>query len=338
MHPFMKSYLLTLLLFITVACGQMPQISRGMARSLTPNITPASNSSKPLRIIAIDVGQGDATLIVAPTGEAMLIDAGSAGAGKEIILPSLESEGIDELWYIVLTHYHEDHIGGVPEVIAGLDGEIGTGDDFMPMKGFYDHGEPEDNPESYSFHVYESQTANYRHTAHPGERLGIGDVDVEVVATNGMFTDGTAIDLGDPPDENAASIAILIRYNGFKMLIAADITGGGGDPPWETPDLETPLGDLVGDIDILRVAHHGSNTSTNQAFLDATTPEAAIISVGDENAFSHPHPSVINRLINGGITTYQTERGWLDIAGPTVANGNIAVEVKDNGAWRVEIE
>lgn len=325
----MRRSLWIITVVLVASCG-MPAPSP-MPRP-NPSIPPPSaDEGLPLRIIAVDVGQGDATLIIAPTGEALLVDAGPPGAGRDAILPLLQQAGINELTAIVVTHYHEDHFGGVAEVLAGPDAVRGTADDLVPTGGIYDRGEPQGPPESPRFPLYAASAAGHRRPAHPGEHLRLGDCDLEVVAAGGMLADGTAIDLGDPPDENAASIALLIEYAGFRMLIAGDVTGGGGDPPYRTPDVETALGPLIGDIDVLRVAHHGSQTSTNDAFLDATLPETAIISVGDENDHGHPHRAVVERLLDVGATVYQTERGWSDHAAPVISGGNITIDVDQTG-------
>lgn len=343
----MKRSIAILMLVATAACGMPPDFDRDeYHRYRHPSADPggrdseASRNGAPsgrLRIVAIDVGEGDATLVIAPQGEAALIDAGPPGAGQWIIRPFLESQGIEELQYAIATHYHADHIGGLPEVIAGADGTMGTDDDLIPRGGIYDRGEPQIAPESYAFELYQSHASGHRKDAHAGDIIELGEVRLEIVAESGNLADGTQIDLGDPPDENAASIAILIEYSGFRMFIGGDITGGGGTPPYETPDVETPLGPLAGDIDVLRAAHHGSDTSTNQSFLDEATPEAAIISVGDDNDYFHPHPSVIGRLLDAGIDVYQTERGSLGIEGPAIANGDVTIWVEGDGSYQIEL-
>lgn len=294
------------------------------------------NAGRQLRIIVMDVGQGDAALVIAPTGEAILVDAGPPGAGRGTVLPLLKEEGIEGLDAIVATHYHEDHIAGIPEVIAGEDGEMGTPDDIVPDGGVYDRGTPELAPEAPSFPLYEAAAAGRRHGAYPGMRIGLGDVDVEVVAAGGKLPDGTEVDLGEPPDENAASVALVIGYAGFRMFLGGDITGGGGNDPYQTPDVETPLGGIVGEIAVLKVSHHGSLTSTNAAFLAATSPEAAIISVGDGNDYFQPHRQVIERLAAAGATVYQTERGWLSLPGPFVTDGDVEIAVEEDGSYTVK--
>ncbi|MFA5810782.1 MAG: MBL fold metallo-hydrolase, partial [bacterium] len=311
----------------------MPSFNRGASAGIDrPGSLQGDDAAiEPLRIFVIDVGQGDATLIQAPSGEAMLVDAGPVGAGIGRVVPALASRKIAQLEYIVLTHFHDDHTGGLSEVLAGQDGLLGTADDITLKGEIYVRGTQEGSSYGDGAPLGAERAAPPERAALAGDRIGLGDCDVEVVAADGVLKDGIAIDLGDPPDENARSIALLISYKGFRMLIAADLTGGGNDPPYQTPDMETPLAPLIGDIDVLRVAHHGSHTSTNQAFLDATKPEVAIISVGDGNDFFHPHTSVIDQLIDAGVSVYQTERGYLDRDGPVVADGDVTIEVKADG-------
>ena len=316
---------LSLIICIALAaCGRAPELDRSV---LHPNPdTQGSSSSAPednLRIYAIDVGQGDATLVVAPTGEAILIDAGPAGAGAKV-LALLDSAGVGELDAIIATHFHEDHTGGVPEVIGRLAG-----------KGYiYDRGDGGTQPDGESFDIYERTAGDRRKGIHPGQRIALGDAHLEVLAAGGLLADGTKIDPGEPPDENTESIVLMIEYQGFRMLAAADITGGGGDPPYQTPDVETPLAKLAGDVDVLRVAHHGSKTSTNAAFIEETRPEVAIVSVGDDNDYHHPSDEVVERLIAAGASVFLTERGWSEAAGPVIS-GDIEIDVSADGSYSV---
>jgi beta-lactamase superfamily II metal-dependent hydrolase len=164
-----------------------------------------------------------------------------------------------------------------------------------------------------------------------GDMITLGDVEMNVIAKDCIYSDGTTIDC-EAADDNAHSAVILIEYDGFRYLAMGDLPGGGGNPPYDTIDLETRAAELAGDIDVLQAGHHGSNTSTNQNLLDITAPEAAIVSVGNNNDYWHPHVSTIERLLTAGVRIFQTETGWLknkfddDV---NVINGNITVEVRD---------
>ena len=312
------------LVIMASSCGGMPEFDRAAFMGEPAQAEGTSEALAPLTIVSIDVGQGDSTLVVAPSGEAALIDAGPPGAGESEILPLLSSVGVARLEHLFITHYHEDHYGGAPELMHLL----------ASGGAVYDRGEPVRDPEGAQYDLYERAAAGRRLAVHPGQRIDLGDADLEILAAGGILPDGTQIGLGEPPDENAASVALLIEYAGFRMLVAADITGGGGTPPYETPDVETLLAPFAGDVDVLRVAHHGSKTGTNAAFLAETRPEVAIISVGDENDYGHPHDEVIERLEGAGAEVYMTQRGWLGVPGPHVG-GDIRIEVSRDGSYEV---
>lgn len=145
----------------------------------------------------------------------------------------------------------------------------------------------------------------------PGNVYDLGeDIKLEIVAKDCEYEDGLKVEC-DLSDDNAHSEAILVTYKSWKYLTTGDLPGGGGDPPYQTIDMETHVGEIVGDIDLIHVGHHGSNTSTNQKFLDLVKPEMAIISVGDNNAYWHPHQTVVKRLLDAYVQVFQTEKGWL---------------------------
>jgi len=152
-----------------------------------------------------------------------------------------------------------------------------------------------------------------------------GDVRIETLLKDCEYIDGFEVEC---ENDNESSAGLLISFGGFKYLVTGDLPGGGGEAPYTTIDMETHLGELAGDIDVLHVGHHGSNTSTNQGFLELTSPEAAIISVGNNNDYWHPHLSVIKRLIQNDIEIFQTERGWLKNEFVDKANilGNVTIE------------
>ncbi len=288
-------------------------------------------------VFILDVGQGDATLLLSAGGEAALIDAGPPGAGAAVIRPMLARLGIGRLAWALLTHRHADHTGGLAEVIAGEDGIAGTDDDLCIEGGIYGRDGPvgdSDGPEVPDLCGCPSGCG--QRTAYAGDHLELGDADLQAVASGGRLSDGTEVDVaasepGGGPDENSLSVALLLRRAGVAILFAADITGGGGDPPHQTPDIETPLAPLIGKIDLLHVAHHGSASSSNAAFLAATQPELAIISVGDGNDYGHPSPAVIERLERSGSRVLMTEIGVSGEAAPRSASGTIRISIPADG-------
>lgn len=297
--------ILSILLTVLSSCGPILPINNPFEEG---TLSDRETSSKPLRIVILDVGQGDAALVLGPNGANLLIDGGPPGAGESIVGPALEGS----LDWIVATHYDADHIGGIPEVLRGPDQELGTDDDLVPESGLLDRGDFTDK--STPFYEATIEAAGpYRHEATPGMMLDLGaGVTAEVIVVNGRYADGRTIHL-NPDEENEASIGLLIRHKEFTYFTAGDLPGGGTPGGFETKDMETIAGEIIGDIDVLHVGHHGSASSSNEGFLEETRPEIVIISVGD-NDYGHPAPSTLQRLESIGATIYRTDRvGTIEI-------------------------
>jgi len=271
-----------------------------------------------LEIHHINVGQGDATLIISPTGVTMLIDAGNWSDGTNIICPYLDSLGITKLNYVVCSHYHTDHLGGLDEVISHLG--------VSNIDTVYDRGSGSPLPRTQGFFEYitAAEATGRRYAITLGQILNLGGgVTMKCVATNGeVINFGTVSNATS--SENDLSIGWLLNYDKFQYFTGGDL---GGDTS-SYADNETPLAAQVGDVDALKVNHHGSRYSTNQTFVDSLRPEVAIIDVGDGNSYRHPTQTILDRLAAANCFIYQTELGTggtIPTGKGVVANGDIVI-------------
>jgi beta-lactamase superfamily II metal-dependent hydrolase len=258
--------------------------------TLTLFIISNSASAQQVRIVHINVGQGDATLIVGPS-KTLLFDGGVTGSGTEIraVLDSLSISSID---YFVAGHYHADHIGAIDELLNG---------GITLNTASYDRGG------SYSSQTYTDYVAAVgakRTTITLNQQIDLGGGCVlTCIAVNATTNQGNV----SPTGENDRSIAMVLRYGTFDYLITSDLTGGGSS----TGDVESKIAVDAGDVDVYHVGHHGSLTSSNQTMLNTIKPEQAVISCGDGNSHGHPTQTILDRLGNLASmdTIWQTELG-----------------------------
>ena len=223
-----------------------------------------------LKVYVFNVGQADAILIMNDE-ETMLIDAGNNPDGK-LIVEQLKNMNISKLNYVIGTHAHEDHIGGLDNVLNNFDV-----DNFMMPKKVT-------TTKTYEDVLKAAKSSNLKITAPKiGDTFNFGNAKCEV-----MNIDNDAEDL------NETSIVIELTYGNNKFLFTGDTeTTKEKERNWN-------------DIDLLKVAHHGSSSSTSKAFLEQTKPEYAIISCGVDNDYGHPHKEVVNRLKD--IETHRTDK------------------------------
>lgn len=238
-------------------------------------------STSELTVHYIDVGQGDATLLVCD-GETMLIDAGDNSQGTAI-QSYLNHQGIDRLDYVIGTHPDEDHVGGLDVIITKFD----CGSIFLP--------------------AYEKDTRTYEDVLQAIRYKGYQSIVPQVGDT---YTLGTATVTFIAPNRdsyesvNDGSIGIIVEYGETRFLFTGDAQEAS-----EADMLENGI-DL--DADVYKVAHHGSKTSSSEAFLDAVSPEYAVISCGEGNSYGHPHAAVMNSLRAAGVKVFRTdEQGTL---------------------------
>ena len=308
----MRLFYLLLAAFL-ISCSPILRIDNPFESSETAGETADVFENQSLRIFVLDVGQGDAALVIGPSGKTLLIDGGPSGSGAVTILPLLASLEITRLNWIIATHYDADHIGGIPEVLLGPDQISDSEDDLIPASGLLDRGDFTDKTTPV-YSEYIETSGPHRQEVAPGTRLELGNgASAEVIVVNGHYSDGRSIHL-NPGEENEASIGLLIEYGGFRYFTAGDLTGGGSPGGYETKDLETIAGEIIGDIDVLHVGHHGSGSSTNENFLNLIKPEAGVISVGKDNDYGHPTETVLKRLEGVGTAVCRTDlMGTLEI-------------------------
>ncbi len=254
---------------------------------------PLMRTPATMEVTAIDVGQGDSLLAINPEGTAMLIDAGGpvgrgGGAevvsnfdvGEEVVSPYLWSRRLRRVDVVVLSHAHTDHMGGMPAVLRNFrPRELWVGAD----------------PESELFAALLKEAAELgivvRHVRE-GDRVEWGSVEVTVLGPAANYANPNA-------PNNDDSVVLRMQYGKASVLLEGDA---------ETPSEEAMLAaGLVAPVTLLKVAHHGSRTSTTQAFVDAARPTDAVISVGRRNTFGHPRGEVIGRLAVEGAHVFRTD-------------------------------
>lgn len=243
-------------------------------------------SAGSLRIYVIDVEGGGATLVIAPSGQSMLIDSGSPGAAAERdskrIADAMQAAGLTKINYLFTTHYDGDHVGGAPAANA-----------VAHFDRFFDHGDMDPKWEQNAngrprFDAYLEIASGKRTTTHPGDTIPFGDVRVEVVASHGdviakpINGGGARNPFCNPADakppnttENSQSTGVLVSYRGFTFLDVGDLT-------WDKEtDLACPANKL-GRVSLLLATHHGffNDQSGAPALLWAIRPQVVIANNG----------------------------------------------------------
>lgn len=235
----------------------------------------------------LDVGQGDATLIRTSDCRWVLIDAGPSGSADRL-LDQLEAREVDRIDALVISHPHTDHYGGADEVLEAYDvGSVyhpGLDSTAKVWATFLQLVEDEGCP------VYTDEHLD------PGDYLNISwteDFRVMWLASSG--------------DTNDASLVLMVANQGMSILFTGDLEHKG-----EALLIEIWSGTDV-DVDVLKVAHHGSRGSSSMEFLQLVTPERAVIPVGNGNSYGHPHEETLERLAEMGVEVERTDRGAVTI-------------------------
>ncbi|MFA4846259.1 MAG: MBL fold metallo-hydrolase [Patescibacteria group bacterium] len=234
---------------------------------------------RPLKIWMLDVGQGDALLIEFPTGEEMLVDGGPGDAVLAklgSVLPPWDRT-LDAL---LLTHPDADHVTGILSVL-----------DRYRVATIYESGVGAHTPFADAF-VERVPTEESSHKlVQSGDVVTIGEVALTV-----LWPEET-LEGKYPESRNNYSIAFLLTYGDTTVLFTADTE----------EQAEDVYASRAGNIDVLKVGHHGSLTSTSWNLLELTDPEVALISMGEDNSYGHPHPVILDRLKTIGAQIFRTD-------------------------------
>ena len=264
-----RSHRLLLRLSIALGCFAIPACAKAQPSQLS--------------VTFFDVGQGDAALLVSPTGKRVLIDGGPPESAHRL-LAELRRQAIDRLDLIILTHPHLDHLGGLAQVV-----------DAMPVGTFLDSGFSHPSP-AYT-HLLE--TLARRHVtvrqASAGRAIDLGGgATLTLLGPPQPFLSGTR------SDANANSVVARLAFRKATALFVGDIE----------PETEHWLlaHSATLTADVLKVAHHGGHYSSTSEFLQAVKPRIAVISVGARNDYGHPTPQAIARLTAIGAAVYRTDR------------------------------
>ena len=311
---------------VRLSSGTEGFVSKAWTR-IVPSPTAAIQTD--LEIHFIDVGQGDATLVVCPDGTNILVDVGSLGGGDSDLIRDYILEQLDRherrVNALVITHPDNDHFNLIPSVLAGV-----------PIDHLYRVGEIDDYANA-TFRSWLNDFGNQRTTIleaadfdpldQPNSRLDCGPADVWILA---------AAESASLSPKNTMSIVLMVRHGEFEAILTGDATRA-----TEAAIIDRYPNDRL-DVEVLKIGHHGSlATSTGQAWADVVRPEVAIASAAFTNRFGHPRKEIVERLDDFTVETdahrmrhatgtqgdyvFETVADYREAIYSTAVNGNIVV-------------
>lgn len=234
------------------------------------------DTSGTMSVHFIDVGQADCALLEC-NGQYVLIDGGNVADGDDVVNYLLNT-GVKELAAVFCSHAHEDHVGGLAAVLEAI-----------PVKAVYAPTRTYSSDCFDKFVYYTDQQRLSIEIPTPGTSLSYGEMSVTVLGP-----------LKSYPETNDTSLVLMVRFGNTRFLFTGDMER----------TAETDLLDANTDVkaDVLKVGHHGSSSSTSYRFLYEVDPAYAVISVGKDNDYGHPHEEPMSRLHDAGVSIYRTDR------------------------------
>ncbi len=261
----------------------------------------AAKASAPdrLKVYFVDVEGGQATLFVTPDGRSLLVDTGwpgNNGRDADRIAAAAKLAGVTKLNYVLITHFHTDHVGGVPQLVARL-----------PVGTFVDHGpnrELDGGITAQGYAAYEKVlgASGAKHVvAHPGQELSIGGMSLKVISADGQLLEAPLPGAGQPngscaasetrpadQTENSRSLGVEITYGRLKFLDLGDLT-------WDKEMQLMCPNNKLGHVDVYIVSHHGWYQSSSPALVHAIHPRVAIMDNGETKGGSVPTMQTLSR-------------------------------------------
>ncbi len=267
----MKKFLSLLLLLslLLSGCSELPA-----------ETAPASAAGDSLMVHFIDVGQADCALIEYGDYH-LLIDGGNRDDGQ-LVVSYLEQQGVSELDAVVCTHAHEDHVGGLPSVLA-----------VYPTAAVYAPTKTYSSNVFDDFLYYTDQQGLEVTIPQPGDTLSQGDLEITVLGPVKSYA-----------ETNDTSIVLRVEYGDTAFLFTGDMETGAENDMLDYWDSDPSRFRA----DVLKVGHHGSNTSTGYRFLYEVEPRYGVISVGKDNSYGHPHAEPVSRLRDAEVTMLRTDQ------------------------------
>ncbi len=296
------------LILIIVVCAIYVQFSNGKHNEANNIYSNINIDTSKLNIFFFNVGQADSSLILYED-KVILIDTGN-DSDEEKIVEFLKAKGINKIDYLIGTHIHEDHIGGIADIV----------DNILVEKIYMPYNVTEDA------NFYKKVTNSINSKELSVETVSEND---KILLSNNFILEVLYVDNKEPSNPNNASIVLQLEYGTQKYLFMGD-----AEKEVETKLLQE---DILEDIDVLKVGHHGSETSSTKEFIDKVSPEISIISVQNGRYNNMLSQNIIDRLENNGDQVYITDTdGTIWIISDGITNDVIILkDLNLNGASKL---